>query len=296
MRCTAVFLMLTFGALLAPLADAEEINFSSCGGMICVPVTLADGKEHQMLFDTGNVTSWMSIEVAKGLQQPLEPYKRGDQVIDGVFLIGAQRVSVAGRALEPRMIAVKAEDLPAGVDGALAYSAFKDLVVEIDYPHHRLRIGAGAPHADAGAQAAIKLITFGTKGPPIVTIEGLGVDGHTFTAQYDTGFTGTLVVYDDAIERLGLRAASAHGSPEEFPYTDGGVTMNATKVGQITFASEVIMRRPATVYFPGPGKNLVHQPDGLFEATVGNALFAHSVVTLDFKSMTVYVRSGAGLS
>jgi hypothetical protein len=247
MRCTAVFLMLTFGALLAPLADAEEINFSSCGGMICVPVTLADGKEHQMLFDTGNVTSWMSIEVAKGLQQPLEPYKRGDQVIDGVFLIGAQRVSVAGRALEPRMIAVKAEDLPAGVDGALAYSAFKDLVV-------------------------------------------------AFTAQYDTGFTGTLVVYDDAIERLGLRAASAHGSPEEFPYTDGGVTMNATKVGQITFASEVIMRRPATVYFPGPGKNLVHQPDGLFEATVGNALFAHSVVTLDFKSMTVYVRSGAGLS
>jgi hypothetical protein len=33
----------------------------------------------------------------------------------------------------------------------------------------------------------------------------------------------------------------------------------------------------------------VHQPDGLFEATVGNALFAHSVVTLDFHSMKVYI-------
>jgi hypothetical protein len=291
MRFTAIFLTLALGA---PLAGAGEITFSSCGGMICVPVRLADGKEHQMLFDTGNVTSWMSIAVAQGLKQPLEPYKRGDQAIPDVFLIGVQHVAVAGRDLSPRMIAVKAEDLPAGVDGALAYSAFKDLVVEIDYPHHRLRIGAEAPHSEA-AHAALKLITFGTKGPPIVTIEGLGIDGHTFTAQYDTGFTGTLVVYDDAIERLGLRAASMHGTAEEFPYTDGGVSMKATKVGQVTFASSVIMPRPATVYFPTTGQNPVHQPDGLFEATVGNAFFAHSVVTLDFKSMTVYVRSGAGL-
>ena len=59
----------------------------------------------------------------------------------------------------------------------------------------------------------------------------------------------------------------------------------------ITFARSVLASRTATVYFPAAGKNPVHQPDGLFEATVGNALFAHSVVTLDFKSMSVYVRT-----
>jgi hypothetical protein len=294
MRFTALVLTLVLGVALAPLASAEEVTFSSCGGLMCIPVTLADGKQHQMLFDTGNPTSWVSIELAQAMKQQLEPYKRGDQVIPDVFLIGQQHLSVAGKTLEPRMAAFKADGLPAGVEGGLGYAAFKDLVVEIDYPRHRLRIGAEAAHADA-AHAAIKLITFGAKGPPIVTIEGLGVDGHTFTAQYDTGYTGTLVVYDAAIERLGLRTAAAQGKPEEFPYTDGGVTMNATKAGQITFASNVIVPRPATVYFPGTGKNPVHQPDGLFEATVGNALFAHSIVTLDFKSMTVYVRSGAGL-
>jgi len=36
----------------------------------------------------------------------------------------------------------------------------------------------------------------------------------------------------------------------------------------------------------------VHQPDGLFEATVGNALFVHSVVTLDFHTMKVSVQPG----
>ena len=122
-------------------------------------------------------------------------------------------------------------------------------------------------------------------------IEGLAVDGHAFAAQLDTCFTGTLVVYDAAIERLGLRAASVHGRPQSFPYTDGGVTLNAAPSGRITFAGSVLASRTATVYFPAAGKNPVHQPDGLFEATVGNALFAHSVVTLDFKSMSVYVRT-----
>ncbi|MFI4980230.1 MAG: hypothetical protein ACHQIO_07770 [Nevskiales bacterium] len=38
-----------------------------------------------------------------------------------------------------------------------------------------------------------------------------------------------------------------------------------------------------TIYFATPG---VHQPDGLFETTVGNELFVHSVLTLDLYHMT----------
>ena len=37
-----------------------------------------------------------------------------------------------------------------------------------------------------------------------------------------------------------------------------------------------------TVYFPTPG---VHEPDGLFEATVGLELLQGSVLTLDFHAM-----------
>jgi hypothetical protein len=77
-----------------------------------------------------------------------------------------------------------------------------------------------------------------------------------------------------------------------FPYTDGGVNMNEATAGSVAFGSYVLARRPARVYFSAAGRNPVHQPDGLFEATVGNALFAHSVVTLDFHSMKVYVQPG----
>jgi hypothetical protein len=74
--------------------------------------------------------------------------------------------------------------------------------------------------------------------------------------------------------------------------TDGGVYMYEAAAGSVAFGSYVLARRPARVYFSASGRNPVHQPDGLFKATVGNALFAHSVVTLDFHSMKVYVQPG----
>ena len=40
------------------------------------------------------------------------------------------------------------------------------------------------------------------------------------------------------------------------------------------------------VYFPTPG---VHEPDGLFEATVGLGVFGKSVLTLDFHDKTLSV-------
>jgi len=138
----------------------------------------------------------------------------------------------------------------------------------------------------------MKLITFGMEGPPIVVGRGFSVDGRAVSAQIDTCYTGTLLVYDKAIAELGLEGAAAHGQVKYFPYTDGGVNMNEAAVESVAFGPYVLARRPARVYFSAAGKNPVHQPDGLFEATVGNALFAHSVVTLDFHSMKIYVQPG----
>jgi hypothetical protein len=118
------------------------------------------------------------------------------------------------------------------------------------------------------------------------------VNGRAVSAQIDTCYTGTLLVYDAAIGTLGLKGAAAHAQPKDFPYTDGGVTMNESTVSSVAFGSYVLAGKPATVYFSGTGRHSVHQPDGLFEATVGNALLAHSVVTLDLHSMRINVKPG----
>jgi hypothetical protein len=106
-------------------------------------------------------------------------------------------------------------------------------------------------------------------------------------AQIDTMYTGTMVVYDAALARLGLRK---QGTPRQFEFTDGGVGMLASTARSFGFAGQRLLGAGPTVYFAGHGKNPVHQPDSLFEATVGNPLFAHSVVTMDFHAMTLDVR------
>ena len=278
----------------AAAAQAVNISFSLCDGMMCVPATLSDGKSHVMLLDTGNMNSWLSARTARSLGMTLEPIMSGDKPLPGIFRLGAQTIALGGKSISARFLALDESvtgDLPQGVEGAIAYTAFKDQVLELDYPRHELRVVEAPQDHGIAPHAAMKLVTFGSQGPPIVVIEGLAVDGHAFAAQFDTCFTGTLVVYDAAIDQLGMRGASMNGKPQSFPYTDGGVTLNAAPSGRITFAGGVLASRPATVYFPAAGNNPVHQPDGLFEATVGNALFAHSVVTLEFKSMSVYVRT-----
>jgi hypothetical protein len=66
--------------------------------------------------------------------------------------------------------------------------------------------------------------------------------------------------------------------------------MLATPGTRLSFNQQDLSGGSTKIYFVGAGKNPVHQPDGLFEATVGNALFAHSVVTLDFHAMSLDVQ------
>lgn len=289
-------LMLIPGFALAgtiALAAPTEIAFEPCNGMICVPVTLADGKSHVLLLDTGNVSSWLTLETARALQLQLEPIERGGKTLDGVFRLGQQTVSLGGRSLSGRFGALSPEqsgEMPRSVDGALAYTLFTGLILRIDYPQRKIRVLDPSANDSAAPGSPLSLITFGKQGPPIVVAGGFKVNDRPVNAQIDTCFTGTLLVYDNAISALGLQSAAALGQPKYFPYTDGGVNMNEARAQNVSFGPYTLSAMPATIYFSGQGKLPVHQPDGLFEATVGNALLAHSVVTLDFHAMKVTVQ------
>lgn len=288
--------------LLLPTASAApaapelvNIAYTPCAGMICIPVTLADGKSHLLLLDTGNVNSWLLANTARAMGLKLEPIEQDGKVLPGLYRLGELKVSLQGQELAGRFLALSREqtgELPPEVEGALAYTLFKDKILQIDYAHLTLRMPASPPAGSSGSAGELKLITFGRQGPPIVVGSGFTVNGHAIHAQIDTCYTGTLLVYTQAIAALGLERAAVQGRPKYFPYTDGGVNMNETTADSVGFGSYVLSARPAPLYFPGTSGNPVHQPDGLFEATVGNALFVHSVLTLDFHSMKVSVQPG----
>jgi hypothetical protein len=173
-------------------------------------------------------------------------------------------------------------------DATIAYSAFKDRVLQLDFVHHRLRVSGpqSGPAASCGANcAALHLITFGKKGPPIVVADGFSVNGKPVTAQIDSLWSGSLLIYTASIAKLGLQDTATAKDIESFPYTDGGVKEIRSKAQTIGFAGETIAEN-APLYFPTPG---VHEPDALFDATVGMGLMRDKIVTLDFHAMTITI-------
>ena len=251
-----------------------------------------------LMLDTGNAHSTLIADVASELGWTLDPAQRNGRRRAPASGSAASIASRSAASQAPTTFYVFERALlgqyQPPVDGSLTYDFFKDRVLEIDYPHHRIRFTqpiATPPPADKPEGAgSLKLITFGERGPPVVVGSPFTVNGKNVRAQIDTVFTGTMLIYDSALDTLGLHK---EGAPELFRYTDGGVDLLAGTLGQHRLRQARLLGGAHTLYFVGDGNNPVHQPDGMFEATVGNALFANSIVTLDFHAMTIDVRDAA---
>jgi hypothetical protein len=273
----------------AACCAATEIPFHDCRGMVCVDLPVDGSKPRTLLFDTGNVNASLMADAAQSLGWKTEPIERDGKPIPGVQRGGEHGIDFGGTKLTGKFLVFDRSvfgDDPPPFEGSIAYPFFKDRRVTIDYVHHTILLSdAGAP-----LPGKLELITFGKNGPPIVVGSPFTVNGKSVHAQIDTAYTGTMLIYDDAVAKLHL---SKGGTPKYFPDTDGGVNMLAAKATSLGFDKTVLDGNKPTLYFVGDGKNPVHQPDNLFESTVGNALFAHSVVTLDFGSMTLDVKPGS---
>src|SRR5262249_29190221 len=130
----------------------------------------------------------------------------------------------------------------------------------------------------------ISLITFGKEGPPIVVADGFTINTERVTAQIDTMFTGSMLIYTASIDRLSLNGANSTTDTRMFPLTDGGADMRVADASEEGFQGITLAKEGAKVYFP---TEAVHEPDGLFDATVGLELFRDTILTLDFHDMTL---------
>jgi hypothetical protein len=252
---------------------------------------LTAGKPITLLIDTGDAHNLISVELAKSYGWALEPYTdKSGKVVPGVFNAGSHVLTLGTLAAPVSFLAVPDADMGSqGIyEGSLVYTFFKDRVLQIDYPHHLLRVSAvlNGNAASGKARGQLRIVNFHTWGPPIVVGGPFTINGRSVQAQIDTGYTGTMLIYTAAIEPLGLSDLAKQGIGEVFPFTDGGVTMLAAKARQVGFADTVIDGQRPIVYFPTPG---VHEPENPFEATVGNALFKNCIVTLNFHDLTLDV-------
>lgn len=265
-----------------------------CSGLPCAEAELANGKRLRLLIDTGNVNSVVDTAVAKELGLSTIPVTGSDgKVVTGYsrgvlpnVLLGAGSLGDVKVLVMDLASYIKADKMPA-CDGTLAYTAFKDRLLQLDYPKRQVRVSRPLTSAVACATFCGNLSTpsFGKRGPPILVATGFSINNHEVTAQIDTLFNGTLLIYPTSVDKLGLTRAAQTEKKRFFNYTDDGVDMLEGRAENEAFGKSVLARN-TTVYFATPA---VHLPDGMFDATVGQELLEHSVVSLDLHNMKMWM-------
>ena len=277
----------------ADIKFAAEVPLLDCDGMPCVEARIGSGPVLKMGIDTGNVDSLLDAAYADaaGLKST-EPMPAGAP--SGIFRTVIPAISVGDVALaNVATIAMSLSDMISQnqmphVGGTLSYTAFKDRILQIDFVAHKVRISdiLTAPAECTKTCEKISLINFGKDGPPIVVAEGFEINGKKVSAQIDTMYSGTLLVYTSSIEKLELAKAADTDKSRDFPFTDGGAKMKEALAEEESFDGVVLSGAAPLVYFPTPD---VHEPDGLFDATVGLELLYKTALTLNFHDMTVSV-------
>ncbi len=272
---------------------AAEVPLLDCDGMPCVEARMGSGPVLKMGLDTGNVDSVLDAAYAEaaGLKSTA-PMPEGAPA--GMFRTVMPSISVGSVKLaNVNTLAMVLSDMIAQnqlphVDGTLAYTAFKDRILQIDFVRRKVRISevVTEPMECTGACDKITLIKFGQEGPPIVVADGFEINGKKVSAQIDTMYSGTLLVYTASIEKLQLADAAKTTKSRDFPFTDGGVKMKEAPAEKEGFHGLILSGPAPLVYFPTPD---VHEPDGFFDATVGLELFYRAAVTLNFHDMTISV-------
>ena len=272
---------------------ATEVPLLDCDGTPCVEARIGPGKAVRMGIDTGNVASVVDTDLAKAAAlKPVGEMPPGAPA--GVFQTSIPAVEIG----EVKLTGVPALALGLGnmisrgemphVAGTLAYTAFRDRILQLDFVAHKVRISEAlkSPVACEGTCDKISLIHFGNEGPPIVVAQGFEINGKSLTAQVDTMYAGSLLVYKAAIEKLGLSEAAKTERTRDFPLTDGGVKMLEAASARESFHGTVLGVKTTAAYFPTAD---VHEPDGLFDATAGLELFYGAVLTLNFHDSTIAV-------
>jgi hypothetical protein len=270
-----------------------EVPLLDCKGTPCIEVRINDdGTPLKFVIDTGNVDSVIDAKVMKAADlQPLHPPKPGGAPIE-LIPTRIPAVHIGSMALTQVIAAgmdltdmINQNQMP-DVAGTLAYPAFKDRIIQLDFVANKFRISdvLNSPVKCAGKCDTISLITFGKEGPPVVVADGFEINKEKVTAQLDTMYTGSMLIYTASIDRLSLNGANSTTDTRMFPLTDGGAAMRVADASEEGFQDITLAKEGAKVYFP---TEAVHEPDGLFDATVGLELFRNTVLTLDFHDMTL---------
>ena len=263
----------------------------SCASLPCVDITLKNGKHIRMIVDLGDANSVVNSSVAKEMDLTIDPIslkdRSGSQIAsDGRAVLEGAHMGDASLGDVPVLVA----DLPSitvkgrapEVEGVLAYTAFKDRLLRLDYKHHRVLVSEplSADPPCSRFCGDITASTLDNSKAPVLLTTGFALNGTPVTARLDTMFDGTMLISPAAVQKLNLVQENISTSNVPLPYRGSGFIREA-HAHREAFGSQKLAGDNSPLFFTTPQMKV---PNDGFDVTVGQELLDAHILNLDFHS------------
>jgi hypothetical protein len=278
----------------APQPRFVEVPLQVCGSLPCVQMSTQSGKTLMLVLDLGEPNSYLDAKAAQSLSAEVKPMKSEgaadiaqvqQTVVPGAKIgdlpMGDFPFTVLDTSPSPDQLNAK-QIPPFPADGVLAFRAFQNRIVAIDYAGHKIRISEPLDNEQPCPHACTDLVVrhVGKYGPVTLTTDGFAVNGHAVTAQIDTMFPGTMLIYQDFVNELGLKKMAKAKQKQFFPFLLGGVKLAQAEGATESYNGTLLGSDMPLFFFD---KEDAHEDPANFNATVGSGIFQSGTAVFDFK-------------
>jgi len=286
---TLVFLIGLIGTGKADAGESPtllEVPMLSASGLPCVGLSAGDYPPLKMLLDSKSEMSVLDVTIAADMGLDVKPMIGPDgKPYAGCYVAIISDIRIGEVPIGD--LQVKVVDLRSRIkkgtfpdaDGSLAFSVLNGRIFRLDYLRHlvgisKLLVQNAQPPIDCGT---LSHPAFGKNGPRTLVTTGFEINGRPITAQIDTLFAGTVLIYPTSVEKLGPLDTNNSARKLAFPYTDDGAETIEGLARSEGFNNKAL-KTDAPIYL---ATSRGHMPNGMFDGTVGNALFRGRVLTFD---------------
>lgn len=282
----------------------HEVPLLSCSGIPCVELTSSKVNVMRVAIDLASVNAYLNAGTAKDRGLPMTPW----QSANGKPIAELQQTTVPGARIGdvplgdfPFVVTDIGTDQTTGkkkdvwfpADGALAMGSFQNRRVQLDFNRHVLRISDPLTDAlpcprDCGE---LKSQPSSPHGPLTLVAHGFEIEGQPVSAQIDTMFTGTMLVYPSTLSKLDTSTWQRSKHKEEFPFAQGGVKLLRAQPVDYTFDKDPLLG-DAPVYLWNEKESAA--PPTTFDVTTGTTLLSRALFTFDFRAWKVWMEPATG--
>lgn len=276
-----------------------EIPFAFLHNQILLEAEVNGTGPFNFVLDSGTFSSTVSLRLARQLRLPLESRR--------TLGVGAGK----GRILSRRTVLDKlnvgdltildfpvvALDLAAPskqfgrpLDGVLGYGFLSGRIVQIDYFHRRVRIFRQSPFPlDAPPENTKRRLSFPMQfleGSVLPVLEDCYVNGFRLPVTIDTGSSLGLILFPQAIQRLGLEKLAREGLSTSASGYGGAARLTKGWVKSLVLGNMDLGAVEVAYVRSGYGEGEQTERRG---GNLGNALLQEFVVTLDYRNHRVVI-------